>query len=71
MMEVRRCMWNWLRKRISMIFEYVRIVGAVFSWYTLWKGNAMLSSIINREGRRQVLWEKDTGFMRKKKERLF
>ena len=42
-------MWNWLRKRISIIFEYVRIVGAVFSWYTLWKGNAMLSSIINRE----------------------
>ncbi len=26
---------------------------------------------INREGRRQVLWEKDTGFMGKKKERLF
>lgn len=27
-------MRNWLRRRISTIFEYVRIVGAAFFWYT-------------------------------------
>lgn len=50
-MGVRRRMWNWQRRRISTIFEYVRIVGAAFFWYTEWRGKAAFSEvgvIINR-----------------------
>ena len=36
MMGVRRHMWNWLRRRISIIFEYVRIAEATFFWYTIY-----------------------------------
>lgn len=49
-MGVRRRMWNWLRRRISIIFERVRIVEAAFFWYTLWQVKVMFSSMINREG---------------------
>ena len=35
MMGVRRRMWNWQRRRISTVFEYVRIVEAAFFWYNI------------------------------------
>ena len=35
MTGVRRRMWNWQRRRISTIFEYIWIVRAAFFWYTL------------------------------------
>lgn len=46
MMGVRRLMWNWQRRRISIIFEYVRIVGAVFFWYTLCQEGAALCEVV-------------------------
>ena len=50
MLGVRRRMWNWRRRRISTVFEYVRIVEAAFFWYTFgWEKAAFFNRRLEYE----------------------
>ncbi len=50
MMGVRRRMLNWRRRRISTVFEYVRIVEAAFFWYTFgWEKAAFFNRRLEYE----------------------